>query len=165
VEIIQILFEHDVTFKQTIEKNRKKNISCKVIAWWVFGGVRIARSTESKIYLDLCFLCSVLYIVVCTFLLAIVLPVLRITTSERNFFKCALPPNLNSWIRPWSCYHFAGYIFFFVVLEVTYAKLTLIPSSCSINALNTINQTIQNIGQCTRKPNHNRNQHLLLSGW
>jgi hypothetical protein len=54
-------------------------------------------------------------------------------SARRNFFKCALPPNLNSWIRPWSCYHFAGYIFFFVVLEVTYAKLTLIPSSCSIN--------------------------------
>ena len=35
------------------------------------------------------------------------------TKYPNNFFKCALPPNLNSWIRPWSCYHFAGYIFFF----------------------------------------------------
>ena len=34
------------------------------------------------VLLGLCFLCSVLYIVVCTFLLAIVLSVLRITTSD-----------------------------------------------------------------------------------
>ena len=33
-------------------------------------------------------------------------------SARPNFFKCALPPNLNSWIRPWSCYHFAGYFFF-----------------------------------------------------
>ena len=37
------------------------------------------------VLLDLCLLCSVLYIVVCTFLLAIVLPVLRITTSDYHF--------------------------------------------------------------------------------
>ena len=37
------------------------------------------------VLLDPCFLCSVLYIVVCTFLLAIVLSVLRIPTSDYHF--------------------------------------------------------------------------------
>jgi hypothetical protein len=45
------------------------------------------------VLLGLCFLCSVLYIVVCTFLLAIVLSVLRITTSDYHLgiFKTFLP--------------------------------------------------------------------------
>ena len=91
----------NVSFAYVTSKTTKKNISCKVIAWWVFGSYcsihrRLCRVKNMLAvylkYLDLCFLCSVLYIVVCTFLLAIV-------------FVC--PSNYDFWLPLWYLQNFS----------------------------------------------------------